>query len=164
MTIMSNFMKCSIVKMTLRHWKTRRIKLTLTSGILCWDWKTNFEFFVILATNKLIYKWLYFFSLQRTDQTNIFVQLSLDIIFHAIECGMATFPGYGLWLRLRGKLSQVTFPYKLFINNYIFTIERNLILFNGSQGFTRNFANMNIKREKYKNLQTKSVSTSPVLL
>ena len=48
-----------------------------------------------------------------TSHLLIFVKLSLDIPFHAIDCG-------------------VTFPYKLFINNYSVTIERNPILFNCS--------------------------------
>ena len=41
--------------------------------------------------------------------------------------------------RLRGKLSQVTFPYKVIINNHSVTIDENPILFNGSQGLTQNF-------------------------
>ena len=35
---------------------------------------------------KLFYRILYFLTLQRTRVTNIFVQLSLDMTFHAIEC------------------------------------------------------------------------------
>ena len=58
--------------------------------------------------------------------------------------------------RNRGRLSQVTSPY-----NHSVTFERNPILFNCSPEFTRNF--VKIKREKYKNLQTKSVTTSPGL-
>ena len=70
--------------------------------------------------------------------------------------------------RRRGRLSQVTSPYKLFINNHSVTFERNPVLFNCSQEFTRNFsishtAFLKIKREKYKTLQTKSVTTSPGL-
>ena len=54
------------------------------------------------------------------EQTNIFVQLSLHITFHAIECG-------------------VTFPYKVVIKNHSVRIEGNPIFFNRSQGFTQNF-------------------------
>ena len=38
-----------------------------------------------------------------------------------------------------GKVSQVSFPYKVVINNYNVTIEANPILLNCSQGFTQNF-------------------------
>ena len=41
--------------------------------------------------------------------------------------------------RLRGKLSHVTFPYKVVINNQSVTIEGNPILFNYNQGFTQDF-------------------------
>ena len=68
--------------------------------------------------------------------------------------------------RNRGRLSQVTSPYKLFINNHSVTFDRNPVLYNCSQEFTRNFditAFLKIKRAKYKNLQTKSVTISPGL-
>ena len=42
--------------------------------------------------------------------------------------------------RNRGKLSQVTSPYKFFINNHSVTFERNPILFYCSQEFTRNLS------------------------
>ena len=38
--------------------------------------------------------------------------------------------------RNRGKLSQVTFPYKVVINNYSVAIEENPKLFNRSQELT----------------------------
>ena len=41
--------------------------------------------------------------------------------------------------RNQGRLSQVTSPYELFINNHNVTFERNPVLFNCSQEFTRNF-------------------------
>ena len=68
----------------------------------------------------------------------------------------------------RGRLSQVTSPYKLFINNHTVTFEWNPILFNCNQEFIRNFglsctAFLKTEREKYKSLQTKSVTTSPGL-
>ena len=44
--------------------------------------------------------------------TNIFVQLSLDITFHAIEMWCDNLP------RLRKKLSPGTFPYKVAIKNH----------------------------------------------
>ena len=59
--------------------------------------------------------------------------------------------------RLRGKLSQVTFPYKVAINNHSVTIEENSILFNWRQAF------LNIECKKDKNLETKYVKTSPGL-
>ena len=69
--------------------------------------------------------------------------------------------------RLRGKLSQVTFPYKVVINNYCVTTEENSILFNCSQGFHSKLwhitAFLNIESKKYKNLETKCVTTSPGL-
>ena len=41
------------------------------------------------------------------EYTNIFLQLSLDITFHAIECGVTTCPGHGeschRWLSLIGE-------------------------------------------------------------
>ena len=39
----------------------------------------------------------------------------------------------------RGKLSQVTFPYKVGINNRSVMIEENSIILNFTQGFTQNF-------------------------
>ena len=68
--------------------------------------------------------------------------------------------------RLWGKLSQVTFSYKVVIINHSVTIEGNSILFNCSQGFTQNFGMsvfLNIECKKYKNLETKCVPTSPGL-
>ena len=41
--------------------------------------------------------------------------------------------------RLRGKLSQVTFSYKMVINNHSVAIEGNPIVFNCNQGFIQNF-------------------------
>ena len=41
--------------------------------------------------------------------------------------------------RIRGKFSQVTFPYEVVIENHSVMIEENLILFNCSQEFTQNF-------------------------
>ena len=57
---------------------------------------------------------------------------------------------------------QLTFPYNVVINNHSVTIEGNLILFNGSQGFTQNFG-ISQHCKKYKNLETKCVTTSPGL-
>ena len=56
--------------------------------------------------------------------------------------------------QLRRKLPQVTFPYKVDINNHSITIEKNPVLFNCSQGFAQNFgtAFLNIECKKYKNL------------
>ena len=66
--------------------------------------------------------------------------------------------------RNRGWLSQVVSPYKLLINNHSVTFKRNPILINCSEEFTRNYGIfLKIKREKYKSLQTKSVTTSPGL-
>ena len=49
---------------------------------------------------------------------------------YSVLCGL---------LRLPGKLSQVTFPYKVVINNHSITIEWNPKFFNYSQGFNQNF-------------------------
>ena len=64
----------------------------------------------------------------------MFVQLILDITFHAIECAVTT-----CLPQVRGKLSQMTFPYKVVINNHSVTIEGNPILFDRSQESTQNF-------------------------
>ena len=45
-------MSCSIVKMTLRHEKTRRNKLTLSSGTLMFRLKENFSVFRNFSSNK----------------------------------------------------------------------------------------------------------------
>ena len=65
--------------------------------------------------------------------------------------------------RLRGKLSQMTFSYKVVINKHSVTIEGNPILLNCSQRLTQNFVILNTKCKKYKNLETKCVTTSPGL-
>ena len=54
MKIVSNFMSCSIVKMTLRQKKTCRNKLTLSSGTLMFGLKEDFlVIFVIFSTNEI---------------------------------------------------------------------------------------------------------------
>ena len=81
--------------MTLRHKKTCRNKLTPSSGTLMFRLKEKFQFFVIFWTNET-FLWDYTsLHCRALEQSNIFVQLSLDITFHAIECGVTTCPGYG---------------------------------------------------------------------
>ena len=64
--------------------------------------------------------------------------------------------------RFGGKLPQVTFPYKVVIDNYSVTIEENPILFDCSQGFTWHITTfLNIESQKYENLKAKCVTTSP---
>ena len=69
--------------------------------------------------------------------------------------------------RLRGKLSQVTFPYKVVINTYNVTIEWNPIFFNWARDFYSKLwhvtAFLNIKCKNNKNLEKKCVTTSPGL-
>ena len=86
-------MYCSIVKMTLRHKKTCRNKLTL--------------YYVYIK--RKIFSFSYFFdqwnfSTEDCTVLEIFVHLSLDITFHAIEYCVTTCPGYGKschrWLSL----------------------------------------------------------------
>ena len=61
----------------------------------------------------------------------------------------------------------MTFPYKVLINNHSVTIEGNPILFNCIQGFHSKLwhitAFLNIECKKYKNLETKRMTTSPGL-
>ena len=52
MKIVSNFMYCSIVKMTLRDKKHVEISCRFQAVLLCLDWKQNFQFFVIFSTNE----------------------------------------------------------------------------------------------------------------
>ena len=117
-----------------------------------------FQFFVIFSTDKIFCRMLCFLILQRT-RLNYYYCL-IEFGYHCL-CDI-------MWCdnlpRKRGRLSQLTSPYKLFINNHSVTFERNPILFNGSQEFTQNFgtAFLKIKRERYKSLQTKSVTTSSV--
>ena len=66
--------------------------------ILCLNLFLTIQFFVIFSTNfptKLFYRRLYSLHCSALEWTNIFIQLSLDITFHAIECGVTTCPGYG---------------------------------------------------------------------
>ena len=87
-------MQCSIVKISLKHKKICRNKLTLSSGTLMFRLKENFSVF-----RNFFEHWNFFIEdckfLHCSALSNIFVQLSLDITFYAIECGMTTCPGYG---------------------------------------------------------------------
>ena len=123
--------------MILRHKKTCRNKLTLSSGTLMFRLKENFSVFC-----NFFDQWN--FSIEDCTLlhcsalawTNIFVQLSLDITFHTIECGVTTFPVAGAschttFNSITGDLPLVV------INNLSVAIARNPILFNCSQGFTQ---------------------------
>ena len=69
--------------------------MTLSSGILMFRWKEKFSVF-----RNFFDQWNFFVEdctwlhCSALESTNIFVQLSLDITFHAIKCGV-TYPGYG---------------------------------------------------------------------
>ena len=82
--------------MTLRHKKTCRNKLTLPSGTFIFKLKEKFSVF-----HYFFDQWNFsihdctFLHCSALEWTNILVQLSLDITFHAIECGVTTCPGYG---------------------------------------------------------------------
>ena len=82
--------------MTLRHKKTCRNKLTLSSGTLMLRLRENFSVF-----RNFFDQWNFsiedctFLHCSALEWTNISIQLSLDITFHAIECGVTTCPGYG---------------------------------------------------------------------
>ena len=52
MTIINNFMWCSVIKVILRHEKTCRNKLTLSSGTFMSRLKEKFRVFLIVPTNK----------------------------------------------------------------------------------------------------------------
>ena len=76
--------------------KTCRNKLTLSSGTLMFKLKEKFTVF-----RNFFDQWNFsiedctFSHCSVLEKTNIFVQSSLDITFHAIECGETTCPGYG---------------------------------------------------------------------
>ena len=88
-------MQCSIVKMTFRHEKTCRNKFTLSSGTLMFRLKEKFSVF-----RNFFDQWNFsiedctFLHCRALEEINIFVQLSLDITFQAIEYGVTTCPGF----------------------------------------------------------------------
>ena len=77
---MSNFLLCSIVKMTFRHKQTCRNKLTLSSDTLMFRLKEKFSVF-----RNFFDPWNFsikdctFLYCSAVEEANIFVQLSLDI-------------------------------------------------------------------------------------
>ena len=77
---------------------------------------------------------MYFFTLQRTRVNEYFYSIKFGYHFSWNWMSCDNLP------RLQGKLSQVTFLYKVVSNNCNVTIEGNPTLFNCSQGFTQNFA------------------------
>ena len=82
--------------MTLRDKITWRNKLTLSSGTLMFRLKEKFSVFCNFCD-----QWNFsiedctFSHCSALEWTMFFVQLSLDITFHAIECGVTTCPSYG---------------------------------------------------------------------
>ena len=76
--------------------RTCRNKLTLSNGSLMFRLKEKFSVFC-----NLFDQWNFsiedciFLHCSVLEYTNIFVEFSLDITFHAIECGVTTCPGYG---------------------------------------------------------------------
>ena len=80
--------------MTLRHKKTCRNELTLSSSTLMFRCKENFSFFRNFSTNETSIEDCTFLHCNAQEEHNIFVRLSSDITFHAIECGVTTCPSY----------------------------------------------------------------------
>ena len=80
----------------LKTQKTCIKKLTLSSGTLMFRLK---EIFLVFRNffdhGNFSIEDCTFLHCSALEQTNILVQLGLDIIFHAIECGVTTCPGYG---------------------------------------------------------------------
>ena len=80
--------------MTLRHKKTCRNKLTLLSDTLMFRPKEKFSVF-----RNFFDQWNFsiegstFLHCSALENTNIFVQSSLDITFHVIECGVTGVTG-----------------------------------------------------------------------
>ena len=111
--------------MTSRHKKTCRDKLVLSNGTLMFTFEENFsDFCNFFDQGNFSIEDCTFLHCSALEYTNIFVQLSLDITFHAIECGVTTCPRYGE--------SCHRWP------SHIFTIKGNPMSFNCSQGFTQN--------------------------
>ena len=97
--------------MTLIHKKTCRNKLTLSSSSLMFRLKEKNSVF-----RNFFDQWNFsiedctFIHCSALEKTNIFVQSSLDIIFHAIEWGVTTCPGYGESCRTQKKITMVVTP------------------------------------------------------
>ena len=76
--------------------ETQKNKLTLSSGTFMFRLKEKISVF-----RNFFDQWKFsiedctFLHCSTIERTNIFVQLSLDITFHAIECGVTTCPGHG---------------------------------------------------------------------
>ena len=82
--------------MTLRHKNTCRNKLTFSSVTVMFRLKEKVSVFHNFFDQcNFSIEDCSFLHCSALESTNIFVQLSLDIIFHAIECRVTTCPGYG---------------------------------------------------------------------
>ena len=80
----------------LRTQKTCRNKSTLSSGTLMFRLKEKISVFRNFFDQwNLSIEDSTFLHRSALEKTNIFVQLSSDITFHATECGVITCPGYG---------------------------------------------------------------------
>ena len=141
--------------MNLRHTKTCKNKLTLSSGTLMFILKEKFSVF-----RNFFDQWI--FSIEdctflHCSALDIFVQLSLDITLRVIEYGVTTCPGYGerchRWISLI-KWSLTTIVWRLKEIRYCSTV---------AKGSLETLAFINIECKKYKNLETKCVTTSPGL-
>ena len=76
--------------------KTCRNKLTPLSGSFMFRLKEKFSVFLhFFDQRNFSIEDCSFLHCSALELTNIFVQLSLDITFHEIECGVTTCPGYG---------------------------------------------------------------------
>ena len=148
--------------MTLRHKKTCRNKLTLSSCTLMFRWKEKLSIF-----RNFVDQWNFsiedctFLHCSALKPTNIFVQLSLDITFHAFECGVTTCPGYGescqRWPFLI-KWSLTTLVLRLKIIRYCLIIV--------ARGSLKTLAYHSLPKywmQKIQKLEKKCVTTSPGL-
>ena len=120
--------------MTLRHKKTCRNKFTLSSGTLVFRLKEIF-----LVFRNFFDQWNFsiedctFLHCSALELTKVFVQLSLDITFHAIECGVTTCLSYGgveisndqyfeIWKLLMLKVTRgPIIRFFFYLRNYCFT-------------------------------------------
>ena len=136
--------------------KTCRNTLTLSSGTRL---KEKFSVF-----RNFFDQWNFsmedctFLHCSALEQTNIFVQLSLDITFHAIEWGVITRAGYGeschRWPSfIKWSFTTIVLRFR--------EVQYCSIVAKDSLKIWHNIALLNIECKKFKNLETKCVTISP---
>ena len=141
----------------LKTQKKCRNKLTLSSGTLMFRLKGK------ISVRNFFDQWNFsiegwtFLHCSALESSNIFVQLSSDITFHAIECGVTTCPSDGeschRWSSLiKWSLTTIVLRLKEIRDCSIV-----------ARGSLKTLAFLNIECKKYKNLETKCVTTSPDL-